>query len=263
MVHFGIMKADCHIVPCVSEVPEGAERIAIAVHGFTSSKESATVQMLLERFPAAGVGVVGIDLPGHGSGEALEEELRIEGAKDSIAAAEAFIAERWPEAEICYFGSSFGAYLTGLYISTREHRGRKAFWRSAAVNMPSLFIREQPTEADRKLREELDRNGFIMTGLGDGKTVKVTQALFDDFAAAENDLLSVFDPEHGGHHAVAMAHGEKDMVIDPAAAKAFAAKFGIPVTMFPGKGHSLGDGPDDDTPLRVADLALDLFCGRK
>ena len=68
MNNFGIMKADCHIVPCVSEVPDGAKKIVIAVHGFTSSKESATVQMLLQRLPSAGLGVVGIDLPGHGSG---------------------------------------------------------------------------------------------------------------------------------------------------------------------------------------------------
>ena len=53
---FTIKKANGHSVACLEEIPFGAERIAIAVHGFTSSKESPTVQLLLRRLPAAGIG---------------------------------------------------------------------------------------------------------------------------------------------------------------------------------------------------------------
>ena len=257
MVKFGIMKADTNIVPCLSEIPEGAEKIVIAVHGFTSSKESATVQMLLQKLPAAGLGVIGIDLPAHGKEQALEEELCIDGALDSIAAAEGFITERWPDAGICYFGSSFGAYLLGLYISTRPHKGRKAFFRSAAVNMPSLFIKKDPTEQEKLLLKEMEEKGFIMADLGGDSSVRVTKALFDGLLV--NDLFEKFDPGRFGPHKIAMAHGSADNIIDPAAAKAFAERFNIPITMFESKGHSLGDGPDDDTPLKVADLAIRLF----
>ena len=118
---FTIKKANGHSVACLEEIPFGAERIAIAVHGFTSSKESPTVQLLLRRLPAAGIGVVGIDLPCHGVEESYEEELRIEACLNSLAAAERYVAERYPNAEICYFASSFGAFITALYISTRPH----------------------------------------------------------------------------------------------------------------------------------------------
>ncbi|MBO5999443.1 MAG: alpha/beta fold hydrolase [Lachnospiraceae bacterium] len=255
--HFGIMKADTNIVPCVSEIPDGTQKIVIAVHGFTSSKESVTVQMLLKRLPAAGIGVIGIDLPAHGKAQALEEELTVDGAIDSIAAVEGFIEERWPDAEICYFGSSFGAYLIGLYISTRPHRGRKAFFRSAAVNMPSLFVKEDPTEQELLLLKEVEEKGYVMIGLGGDSMVRITKALIDGLSA--NDLFEKFDPERFGHHKIAMAHGSIDSLIDPAAAKSFADRFKIPNTIFEGKGHSLGDGPDDDTPLKVADLAIRLF----
>jgi hypothetical protein len=60
---------------------------------------------------------------------------------------EQIAAEKAPEAEICYFSSSFGAYITLIYLTTREHRGKKAFLRSAAVNMPDKY-------------EELKQKGF-------------------------------------------------------------------------------------------------------
>ena len=250
-----IRKANGHSVSCLEEIPYGVEKIAIAVHGFTSSKESPTVQMLLRRLPAAGVGVVGIDLPCHGVEESYEEELRIEAGIDSIAAAERYVAERYPNAEICYFASSFGAYLTALYISTRPHKGRKAFFRSAAVNMPSLFIKDNPTEEDKRLYAELEEKGYFMQGFGLGRPVKVTRGFIEDLRAT--DLPTLFAPDRFGAHRIAMARGAEDDVIDPAAAAAFAKRFHITETVFPGEGHSLCNDPE--TPDRVADLAIELF----
>ena len=252
---FTIKKANGHSVSCVEEIPYGADKIAVAIHGFTSSKESPTVQMLLRRLPAAGIGVVGIDLPCHGVEESYEEELRIESGIGSIEAAERYVAERYPDAEICYFASSFGAYLTALYISTRPHKGRKAFFRSAAVNMPSLFIKDDPTEEEKQLYAELDEKGYFMQGFGLGRPVKVTRGFIEDLKAA--DLPSLFAPDRFGAHKIAMAHGAEDVTIDPAAAAAFAEQFHIKETVFPGEGHSLCNDPE--TPDRVADLAIGLF----
>lgn len=256
MIHgLTLKKANGHSVACLEDIPACAERIVIAIHGFTSSKESPTVQMLLRRLPAAGIGVVGIDLPCHGVEESYEEELRVEACKDSVAIAERYVAERYPNAEICYFASSFGAYITALYISTRPHKGRKAFFRSAAVNMPSLFIKEDLNEKEQELYRELDEKGYFMQGFGLGRPVKVTRGFIDDLG--ENDLPSLFTPDRYGPHRIAMAHGAEDDVIDPAAAAAFAERFGIHETVFPGEGHSLSNDPE--TPDRVADLAIELF----
>ena len=62
MENFSITKPDGKKVSFVKEIPEDAKTVVVAVHGFTSSKESPTVQLLLKRLPAAGFGVVGIDL---------------------------------------------------------------------------------------------------------------------------------------------------------------------------------------------------------
>ena len=127
MEFFNIEKSDGNIVSCVKSIPDHPLGIVIAIHGFTSSKESSTCRLLIERLPEAGFGMVGIDLPGHGTGESSKETLRIPGAIDSIEAAERYVLQEYPGHEVFYFGSSFGAYLIGLYISTRKHAGRKAF----------------------------------------------------------------------------------------------------------------------------------------
>ena len=175
---------------------------------------------------------------------------------DSIEAAEQYALQEYPDCRIFYFGSSFRAYLTGLYISTREHAGRKAFWRSAAVNMPELFHKENPTESEKQQLLDLETKGYFDTSLDDAhKPVRVTGDMYNDLL--QNDLFGIFDTNRFGEHQIVMAHGEEDNVIDPKAAERFSAIFGIPVTWFPGEGHSLSNNVS--TPGRVVDLAIQLY----
>ena len=223
MEYFTIEKENRYLISCVREIPADPKGIVIAVHGFASSRECATYQMLLQRLPEAGFGMIGIELPGHGTAESSGEPLRIGGCLDSITAAEAYAFQNWSELPVYYFASSFGAYLTGIYISTRSHRGRKAFFRSAAVNMPSLFIKENPTEEERRMLEDLEKKGYFVTGEDLGKPMKVTREMYHDLE--ETDLFQIYQPVPAGSHKVAMVHGAEDTVIDPAAAVRFAEQF--------------------------------------
>lgn len=256
---FTIQKSDKNVVSCVKEIPEDPRAIVIAIHGFSSSKECATYQLLLRRMPAAGYGVIGIDLPGHGSAESQWETLSIEGCINSIEAAEKVAAAHYPELPIFYFASSFGAYITGLYISTRAHLGRKAFFRSAAVNMPDLFVRRNSAIISRRQLADLDEKGYFEASVETAKPVRVTREMVRDLA--ETDLFRVFDAGRFGGTAVMMAHGAEDAVIDPDAARSFAEKFHIPIYFFADEGHSLSDHPE--TPDRVADLALAFYAGER
>ena len=255
MENFILQKESGYQISCVKEIPDQPAGIVIAVHGFSSSKESSTYRLLLKRLPAAGFGVIGIDLPGHGTQESAKETLRIPGAIDSIEAAERYALREYPGLEICYFASSFGAYLTGLYISTKEHTGRKVFWRSAAVNMPELFHKENPTEKEKQQLKELETKGYFETDMDLHRPVRVTRDFYNDLL--QNDLFQIFNPERFGKHLIAMAHGREDDVIDPKAAERFASRFQIPITWFPEEGHSLSNA--SDTPDRVADLAISLY----
>lgn len=249
---FTITKESGSVVSCVREIPENPRGIVIAIHGFSSSKTCATYRLLLRRLPAAGYGMIGIELPGHGVEESKQETLRIEGAIDSIEAAEHYAHGQWPELPIFYFASSFGAYLTGLYISTRAHKGNRAFFRSAAVNMPTLFVKEHPGPNEQKMLKELDEKGYIDTNAGLGDTIRITWEMYHDLETT--DLFRLFSPKGTS---VMMAHGAEDTVIDPKAAKRFAETFDIPLVIFENEGHSLGGSPE--TPDRVADLAISFF----
>ncbi len=255
MEKYIIVKKNGIPVSCVREIPGDPAGIVIAVHGFSSSKEGATYRLLLESMPSYGFGAVAFDLPGHGTEESAAELLRIPGAIDSIEAVERDIAERYPGLPVFYFASSFGAYLTGLYVSSREHKGRRLFFRSAAVNMPSLFIKENPTEKEKKQLEDLERQGWFDTDMDLHSPVRITREMYNDLM--ETDLFERFDPEHGGGHLVQMAHGAEDDVIDPAEALRFAEKFSIPIRMFEREGHSLSNDPE--LPGRIMKMAAEFY----
>lgn len=248
-------KKDSHIVSCVIEVPEDPKGIVIAVHGFSSSKEGTTYQLLMKRLPAAGYGVLALDLPGHGVEESAQELLRVGAAIDSIETAEAYVTEHYPEIPVCYFASSFGAWLTCLYISLREHKGRHVFLRSAAVNMPELFIKKELTEEERKHIEDLETKGYFDTNMELHAPVRITKEMFEDFE--KTDLFGLFDPEKFGYHETLMVHGEDDQVIEPEEAIRFAEEFTLPLILFPEEGHSLCDHPG--TADRVIDLAIEMY----
>ena len=252
MEYFSIEKPDLNRVSCVKEIPETPRGIIIAVHGFTSDRDCSTYQLLLRRMPQAGFGVVGIELPGHGTAESSKETLRIEGCKNSLATAEEYIKRNYPGIEIYYFASSFGAYITALYMTTRDHSGKKAFFRSAAVNMPTLIVKEHPNDEDQRKLHELREKGYydeVLDGLG--RQVRMTTGMYRDLETT--NLFEIFDP---ADNRFAMAHGAADELIDPKAAVAFASKFRIPLTLFEGEGHSLTGVAD-----RVVDLALELYKG--
>ncbi len=251
-----LKKPGGYCVSCIEQIPDPCKGIVIAVHGFSSSKECATYQVLLRKLPAAGLGMIGIDLPGHGREESYLETLRIEACIESIALAEMYICNAYPALPIYYFGSSFGAYIIGLYISTREHTGRRTFFRSAAVNMPDLFIKENPSNEEREKLRQLNESGFFNYSLDDAhQPVRITQGFYDDLA--KNDLFAIFDPARFGSNEIVMAHGLKDSVISPRKAEAFAQKYQIPIHFFENEGHSLGSSAD--TPDKVVDIAIHHF----
>ena len=255
MQQFTIEKTDGNKIACVKVVPDHPAGIVIGIHGFSSSKEASTYYTLLERLPSAGIGVICLDLPGHGTGESAKETLRISGALDSIGAVEEYALREYPGCEIFYFGSSFGAYLSGLYISARPHAGRKAFWRSAAVNMPSLFHKENPTEIEKKQLSDLDTKGYFDTSLDLNKSVRITRGMYDDLG--ENDLFEKFDAGRFGEHQILMVHGRNDEVISPKEAERFADRFQIPIIWFEGEGHSISK--DSASVDRVMELAIKHF----
>lgn len=248
-----IKKANGKKIPCLVEVPENPKRIIIMVHGFTSNKACATAELLFRRLPKDGFGVVTYDQPGHG--EAADDVLGVFNCIDSLETVEQYVKKRFPGVEIGYFGSSYGAYVTSMYISTREHKGNKAFLRSAAVNMPELIIEPLKKGWSNEIEQMLKNQGYIEPDLGLGDTIKIPTGYIKELN--ENNLIEKFDNEKFGHTDFEFIHGAEDPVVNIHVAKSFAEKFGFKFNIIEGEGHSICD--KEDSPDKVADLAIAFF----
>ena len=72
---------------------------------------------------------------------------------------EAQVLSRMPGAEIVYFGSSFGAYITALYLTKRPHAGNRAFFRPGAF-FRLRFVRKKPLLIPQPLHQKTAVFGF-------------------------------------------------------------------------------------------------------
>lgn len=254
MRSFKLKKENGAVIPGLMEVPEGAGEIIIMIHGFGSQKDCATAQMLFRRMPPAGFGVVTYDQPAHGPDEASAEPLLIRNCLDSLRTVEDYVAEQFPDARIVYFASSFGAYITILYLSDHPHHGHKAFLRSAAVNMPLLILGPPGSEPDPAYQKELEEKGYIVSQEGPAE-VRIPAGFLEELA--ENDLTEKYRNRTYHDTRFEMVHGEKDSTIELTFARTFAERFGIPLTVIPDEEHTLSDHPQ--TPDWVADLAIAFY----
>ena len=254
MDHIVIRKENGAKIPCVSSIKGTESKIVIIVHGLCSSKESPNTTFMMEYFAGKGIGAFAYDQPGHGEEEAAAEELCVANCLDSLSRVEEYLRRQYPDAEICYFGSSYGGFILAQYLVGSVRSGRKAFMRCCAVNFPQMILGEPGADPDPASLAQLEEKGYIEMDLGVEKPARFTRRFLEELQGI--DLWNIYDkclPDVKMH----FVHGEKDPVVPLAAVQAFTEKFGYPLTIFPGEGHSISDFPDD--PAKVAALAYDLF----
>ena len=254
MKSFTLKKENGAVIPCLMQVPDNARDVIIMVHGFGSQKDCATAQMLFRRMPPAGFAVITYDQPAHGTGEALEEPLLIENCLSSLHTVDEFAAKQFPSARIHYFASSFGAYITVLFLCGYSHKGHKAFLRSAAVNMPMLMLGKPGSVIDPAYLKEFAEKGYVLSDAGPSP-VRIPFGFLKGLA--ENDLAGKYRGRIYDDVRYEMVHGEKDSTIELCYAQAFAEQFRIPLTVIPDEEHTLSDKPE--TPDQVADLAISFY----
>lgn len=256
MNQFTIMKENGHMIPCISEIPEGSEKIVIVIHGMCSSKESDSATYLMDFLPKKGIGVIAYDQPGHGNAAAKAEELRIQNCIDSLFSVENYIKATYPQAEVCYFGSSFGGYILCIYLAKRLNSGHKAFMRCSAVIFPQMILGDLHAEPDPDVMAELNAKGYVAVNLGIAEPAKFTLGFFEDLRAY--DLLRIYHEAPPQDIKMCFVHGEKDPVVPVQAVQTFAKEHGYPITIIPDEGHSICDHPE--SPAIVAEMAYQLFC---
>ncbi len=215
-------------IPYVAEIDKASDKILIMAHGFSSSKGSPTVKMIMGELPARGIGVIAFDFPGHGESPVDGDMLTVDHCVDDLKAVGEFVRADYPDAEICYFGSSFGAYITLHYLMKYHVDSAKAFLRSAAVNMHEIFL-----ELTEEQRASLESYGYFIDDYG-MRPLKVTREFVEDLK--EHDLFKAFA---SGNNQIKMIHGTDDDDIEYGRAKEFADKYHIEMITVPGGDHML------------------------
>lgn len=254
MKKYVIEKENGQLIPCIAEIPADCNKIVIMIHGLSSSKESQNVSFMMKYLTERGIGVVAYDQPGHGTEEAAGEELLLRNCLESLSTVEKHVHDEYPDAEICYFGSSFGGYVLGTYLARGLNSGHKAFMRCAAVIFPQLIIGDVHAEPDPEVMKVLDSIGFIETVV-DGKPVRFLKELLEELKS--NSLIDIYNEKLPENVELSFVHGEKDPVVPMPAVKAFAEKHGYPFVVIPDEGHSISSAPD--SPTKVAEIACEFF----
>ena len=237
-------------VPCQYDVKGNEKTVCVIVHGFGSSKAGSNANMLLEELPRRGVGAVAFDLPSHGESSVDGKFLRLDNCIADLVVAEERGRALAPGAEIVFFGSSFGAYITLLYLAGKKQSGYRAFLRSAAVTMPSLFYNRLTLEQKAYL-ESTGEYVIDKSEYGYSHDMKLTKGFFDDLE--RNDVFALWRVGLAELH---MIHGESDDTVPISDARLFAERFNVPLTVVPNGDHMLSVPGAQE---QVLELAAELF----
>ena len=215
-------------IPYVFEGKGDEKKIVIISHGFGSSKESPTAVSAAAKFNEAGIGAVRYDHPAHGDSPVDGEYFRIENCLKDLETVENMVAERFPDAEISYFSSSFGAFINLLYISTRAHKGVRSFLRCAAVDMPGI-IRGWMSEEDIK---EMDEKGYLIIDEDYVRPLKIVKGFCEDL-----EMINLFEGFKAEGTELLMIHGTADETAPYEDARRFADTYGIKMIDVEGSDH--------------------------
>ena len=116
-------------------IPENANTIIVAMHGFCGDTESSCISALEKRALELNIGLITFDWAGHGESEATGEQLTINNCMADIDSIIEHVKESHPEAKLVAFSTSFGGYLTLLYLRNHETVFDQVILRSPAIHM--------------------------------------------------------------------------------------------------------------------------------
>ena len=110
------------------------KQIVVGVHGFFGDKESSVLVKLGERLVQNNSALITFDLPCHGHND-TSQILRLSDCIKSFDYIFDWVYENFPNIPISIFATSFGGYLTLLYLSKHDKILNKIILRAPAINM--------------------------------------------------------------------------------------------------------------------------------
>lgn len=214
-------------IPCLLNI-NGTERIVVVIcHGFGGSKDSKTAGVFEAIQPEHSLGAICFDFPSHGDSPASIKKLSVANCVSDLSAVVAYSKNLAPKAEIVFFATSFGAFITLIYLAELKDPLSKAYLRSAALRMPQILINNFLPDGNKP-----DADGIVELKLPMVGTVKVTADFIDElqnydlFKSCNMVMAKLF-----------LLHGGKDNISPVSDAHKFAELTGALLKEIPEAGH--------------------------
>lgn len=230
-------------IPIIENCNKDNKKIVLISHGFGSSRTSPTAAGLQEYMQRYGIGTCSYDFPEHGDSLAPIGAFRVKNCIRDMQSVEQWIKEQYPNTEIVYFSSSFGAYINLLYLSLYPNYERKSFLRCAALQMRSIF----DTFGSPMQKQKLQENGSIVLDYEYAHPLTVTKEFYNDLK--ENNVFQKWNEKNAK---LAFIHGDADTVAPIQDVQAFVKKYGYPLTVVPDSDHPLRSGTAIDAVHEAA-----------
>jgi len=173
------------------------EKIVLAVHGFASSKKSPNTAAASSELAKNNIGLLAFDLPSHGENKT---QLRIETCLDAIRQAENYL--RQFNKPICFFSSSFGAYLTLLYLIDNPNQYGEIILRSPAIDLHKTML------------TILRYCNVNLTDFERDKKATVLEKQVDYEFFLQSKQYNVFENAHKIKETINIIYGTEDDVVD-------------------------------------------------
>lgn len=195
------------------------------------------IQALREELSRLGVDLVSFDFPQHGDSTADGEHLRVSCCLSDLQCVEKDILKHSPNTELIYFGSSFGAYITLLHLAGTTHAGKRAFLRSAAVDMHQIILSffKEGALSWQNAGSGNPMQDYCTMDLIYGRSFYITKAFVEDLA--QHTLFS--SAFTWDSCTLSMIHGALDRTAPLQKAQEFAKHTGASLTVLPHGEHRL------------------------
>lgn len=229
-------------------IPEGANRIVVAMHGICGSKASRFITLLQRVETGKGIGLVKFDWPAHGRSRAKDSDLTIANCLSDLETVTGHLKKKYPGVDLIAVGTSFGGYITMLYHADHPDDFKKIILRSPGLRFGWL-LRERILDDD--LRRQIEEEGHFTIGFD--RMMDVPKALIDE--ADDNRIEDIYDdPEKWDLKKVTIVHGDADELVPYEDSVAFAEKHDIVLHRVEGADHFYsGEGLLEEAVAIVAE----------
>lgn len=224
-------------------------RMVVFCHGFGGHKDNTAAAKFADRMltKVKGMALVTFNLPCHG--DDVKKKLSLEECGEYLDLVVAFLREKYANAELYAYATSFGGYLLLKYLAQRGNPFRKIALRCPAVNMHRVLT-ERIMESDEL--ERLQRGKEIRVGFD--RKIPVTAKFLQELQ--ENDILKEDYLEYAED--MRIFHGTADEVVPFAEVENFAQENLIEFIPVEGADHRFRHpGTMDRTVSRILEFFLE------